>query len=164
MFIFPAQFYSLCLLFFLCEAARWAACLNERGFINVSNWSSSTLISIKRCPKWIEFRCKWSNRCKMMRGNAPRPSMAFLSADTSSSALKLVLSLTVPLVLDWENTHTSKSAAQNPKTRVYSPVQHFIFLLTCPAYRHSEWRRRVQQQVQVILQHTATSIDQHLFF
>lgn len=54
----------------------------------------------------------------------PRPSMAFLSADTSSSALKLALSLTVPLVLDWENTHTS--ATQNPWTRVYSPVQHSL--------------------------------------
>lgn len=37
------------------------------------------------------------------------------------------------------------------------------FLLTRPAYRHSERRGRVQQQVQVILQHTATSIHQHLF-
>lgn len=163
MFIFPAQFYSLCLLFFLCEAARWAACLNESGFIkklklkhfNFNKKASKInriLMEMKKINvKWREFTHRGPPR-PFWAQTRPRPHWSWPCPPPSLSC--------------WtEKTHTPANQPHKiHKHEFILQCNTLIFLLTCPTYRHSEWRGRVQQQVQVILQHTATSIDQHLLF
>lgn len=78
MFILSAEFYSFCPLFFLCEAARWASCLNERGFIkklklkhfNFNIKVSKMNIILKEMIKSIVKWCEFTHRCP------PRPFWA----------------------------------------------------------------------------------------
>lgn len=78
--------------------------------------------------------------------NLPMPSMAFLSADTSSSALKFALSFTVPFVLDWE-TQKQKHTHNNESTSYFAALikqLHTFMYRTLTEQTHIDIYRQIK--------------------
>lgn len=124
----------------------------EGGGLHSTEWKSCTFSSSKSFVT-LTF---------IALTNLPRPSMAFLSADTSSSTLKFALSLTVPLALDCWTTINQPVEQQHVSMhrRMYCEIISApLVSLDGETYRDGERGGGVQEQVQVILQHILLSFQ-----